>query len=343
MNIPENVSVEETRYCFPLVNASCPKHSYSGTVVAGMCFFMICSTLITVSGNLIVIISISHFKCLHSQTNILVCSLAVADLLLGFLVMPYSTIRTVTNCWYFGSLPCKIHSGIDGTLSVASAFHIFFISIDRYYAVCHPLHYSNKITFSVTMMFIGISWATAITYVFYVTFSEVNLVGIEDYVTLISCEGFCSVVFNKVLGVTTFTFAYFIPCTVMTVMYIRIFIVAKRHAQFINNVTEKSKSLEMGQKISSVKERKAAKTLCVIMVTFVVCWTPFYCTFAIDPFLNYTIPANAYDVLVWIAYMNSSLDPIIYGLYYLWFRKALVILFSGKIFHPGSSDINIIT
>ncbi|XP_043913196.1 trace amine-associated receptor 4-like [Protopterus annectens] len=342
MIFPLNSSLGDSQSCFPSINTSCLKYSYVGNIAIVMYIFMIGSTLITVGGNLIVIISISHFKCLHSPTNFLICSLAFADFLLGFLVMPYSIIRSITNCWYFGNLLCKMHSSVDGSLSIVSAFHLFFISVDRYYAVCHPLHYSIKITFSVTMMFIGLSWTMPIICVFSLTFSDVNLVGIEEYAISISCEGFCSVVFNKVLGVTTFVVAYLIPCTVMTVMYVNIFIVAKHHAQIIN-MSDKSNPLEMGHKISSVKERKAAKTLGIIMTTFVLCWTPLYSTFAIDPFLNYTIPAYVYDVLVWIAYVNSALDPIIYGFYYLWFRKALVILLSGKIFHPSSSEIIIIS
>ncbi|XP_043923118.1 trace amine-associated receptor 4-like [Protopterus annectens] len=342
MNLPENWSLESIEYCFPLVNTSCPKNSYEGTVVAVMHVFMISSTLITLSGNLIVIISILHFKCLKSPTNFLVCSLAFTDFLLGFLVMPYSTIRSVTNCWYFGSLLCKMHSGLDGSLSIVSAFHVFFISIDRYYAICHPLHYTTKITFSVTMMFIGLSWTIPICYMFYIILSETNLIGIEEYVASIYCEGFCSVMFNKGWGVTNFAVGYLIPCTVMMAMYANIFVVAKHHAQIINNMTDKSTSFQMGHKISSVKERKAAKTLSIVMMTFVLCWSPFYCTALIDPFLNYTTPAYVYDVLVWIAYMNSTLDPVIYGFYYLWFRKSLVILLSGKIFHAGSSELSIV-
>nr|XP_014353778.1 PREDICTED: trace amine-associated receptor 3-like [Latimeria chalumnae] len=71
-----------------------------------MYIFMSGAIIITLIGNLLVIISISHFKQLHSPTNFLLLSLAFADFLLGFGIMPYSMIRSIESCWYFGESLC---------------------------------------------------------------------------------------------------------------------------------------------------------------------------------------------------------------------------------------------
>uniref|UniRef100_A0A3B5KKS4 G-protein coupled receptors family 1 profile domain-containing protein n=1 Tax=Xiphophorus couchianus TaxID=32473 RepID=A0A3B5KKS4_9TELE len=123
--------------------------------------FLTLLSLVTVCGNLLVVISIIYFKQLHTPTNTLILSLAVADLLVGILVFPLSMAFSLSSCTYNESLFCKVRDSFDILFSTCSIMHLCCISIDRYYAVCQPLTYRSKISRHVVAIMITVSWGVS--------------------------------------------------------------------------------------------------------------------------------------------------------------------------------------
>lgn len=81
--------------------------------------------------------------------------------------------------------------------------------------------------------------------------------------------------------------------------------------------------IEEKQRISLSKERKAARTLGIIMGVFVVCWLPFFLMYVILPFCVTCCPTGKFiNFITWLGYINSSLNPIIYTIFNMDFRKA---------------------
>ena len=108
----------------------------------------------------------------------------------------------------------------------------------------------------------------------------------------------------------------------------------EKHQNGGTRVLVKRKSMlnffEEKQRISLSKERKAARTLAIIMVTFVLCWIPFFLMYLILPFCDSCVhPGTSVEVLfVWLGYVNSTLNPIIYTVFNTEFRKAFSDIFS---------------
>ncbi|XP_041099823.1 trace amine-associated receptor 1-like [Polyodon spathula] len=344
MNFSESGISGSTQFCYESTPGSCPKRTFP--IIARVPIYLFLGAMITVTicGNLLVIISIAHFKQLHTPTHFLLLSLAAADFLLGLFVLPPSTIRSVENCWYFGDLFCKVHVSTDFTLCIASLWHMFFISIDRYYAVCHPLRYRNKITVFVTVNMIFISWTLAAVIGFGLIFLELNKQGMEDSYDNTDCIGGCFLALSAASVIITSLLCFYIPGFLMICIYLKIFLVARRQARSIRDTELQRQTAEEKKNTASLKrEMKAARTLGITMGVFLVCWSPFFIYFNVDHAIQGSLPPILVDALFWFAYLNSAFNPFIYALFYKWFRKAFRVIIFCKIFQRNSSTIQLLS
>ncbi|XP_065112701.1 trace amine-associated receptor 4-like [Paramisgurnus dabryanus] len=316
---------ENILLCYPLHPDSCPRAHRLTVVKVAMYAFISLMILMTVFGNLLIIISISHFKQLQSPTHLIVQSLAVCDCLLGSLVIPYSMVRSVEGCWFLGDVICKVQSSLDVTFCFSSLIHLSLISIDRYLAICDPLRYKMRITNNTVTVLITLTWIFSFVYSFSVVFSGVSAVGLEAYVLQVSCFGGCAALFNKEWGLISIILLFIIPGTIMSSLYIIIFNVVKKHAKVLS-VKVSVTTTGVNSQSSAHRERKAAKTLALVMGVFFLCWLPLSIATAVDPFLNFVTPADVYEALFWFAYFNSTCNPLIYGFFYPCFQKAFKTL-----------------
>jgi hypothetical protein len=94
--------------------------------------FLFLFSFATVFGNSLVILAVIRERYLHTSTNYFVTSLAVADNLVGLVVMPFSALYEVLqNTWFFGENWCDIWRSLDVLFSTASILNLCVISLDR--------------------------------------------------------------------------------------------------------------------------------------------------------------------------------------------------------------------
>uniref|UniRef100_M4B009 G-protein coupled receptors family 1 profile domain-containing protein n=1 Tax=Xiphophorus maculatus TaxID=8083 RepID=M4B009_XIPMA len=293
--------------------------------------FLSVGTGCTVVGNFLVVLSISYFKQLQSPTNSFVLSLAVADCLVGLLVMPFSMIRTVEGCWYFGSLFCRLHSSLDVMLCTASIFHLSCIAFDRYYAVCNPLVYSLKMSNSHVALLIAICWTVPMLISFGPIMLDLHVADVDIFIP----SDLCVFLVSRVYAVMASLVAFYLPMVIMLVAYWKIFKAAKRQAKQISAMESqmaagvgKDSSKKKRHRNTMKREGKAAKTLGIIMGVFLIFWMPFFTVNIVDPFIEYTTEGVVWDVFLWLGYINSSLNPFLYGFFNRCFRRAFLIVFT---------------
>lgn len=302
--------------------------------------FLSVGIICTVVGNFLVVLSIAYFKQLQSPTNSFVMSLAVADCLVGLLVMPYSMIRTVEGCWYFGFLFCQLHSSLDVMLCTASIFHLSCIAFDRYYAVCNPLLYCLKMSRSRVALLIVVCWAVPMLISFGPIMLDLHIAGVD----ILLPNDVCVFLVNRIYAVMASLVAFYLPSAIMLVAYWKIFKAAKRQARQISAMESqmaagvgKDSSKKRKHRNTMKRERKAAKTLGIIMGVFLIFWMPFFTINIVDPFIEYSTEVVIWDIFLWLGYVNSSLNPFLYGLFNRSFRKAFLMFMGCRVCLPGSS------
>lgn len=331
--------MEDGNASFVVDLESCTTARSWGSRVA-LYVFIIVGIFCTVVGNFLVVLAIAYFRQLQSHTNSFVMSLAVADFLVGLVVMPYSMVRTVEGCWHFGATFCQLHSSLDVMLCTASIFHLSCIAFDRYYAVCNPLVYSFKMSRGRVALLIVGCWAVPLLISFGPILLGLHKLGVDVSLP----ENVCILMVNRVYAVIASLVAFYLPMVTMLVAYWKIYKAAKRQAMQISAMEAqmaagvgKDSSKKQKHRNSLRRERKAAKTLGIIMGVFLLFWLPFFTVNIVDPFIEYRTTGVIWDVFLWLGYVNSSLNPFLYGFFNRSFRKAFLVILGCRICLTGSA------
>ncbi|XP_051539104.1 trace amine-associated receptor 13c-like [Myxocyprinus asiaticus] len=316
-------NTREIQYCFPNNNLSCIREVKPEVEYIILYILNVSLSVFTVFLNLLVIISISHFKKLHTPTNLLILSLAVADLIVGLIVIPLMGIRFIESCWYFGEAFCLVFSFLVFTVVQASLGNLVFISVDRYIAVTDPLRYTVRVTNNKVIFCLIINWLSSTTYSVIIFCDALFYPETQD-----RCYGECTVTFKYEYAITDLIVTLVAPCSVIMSLYVKIFCVAKYQAKFVNSVTGASRS-----------QRKAAKTLGIVVVVYFMCWIPYYIVILLEGYQS--TESVEFNITCWIVYINSCMNPLIYALFYRWFRISAKHILTLKIFKPSSEYLNL--
>ncbi|XP_061578938.1 trace amine-associated receptor 13c-like [Cololabis saira] len=324
-------TIEEEELCFPqLLNSSCRKTKQLPSVSTLVCIILSTISVLTVTLNLMVIISISHLKQLHTSTNLLLLSLAVSDFFVGFLVV--FQILLIDGCWYLGDLMCVLYNIVDYVITSASVETMVLISVDCYVAICNPLHYLTKVTPKRVRIGVALCWMFSFLFVFIVMKENLKQPGRHN-----ACSGECVVVFDEVAGLVDILFFFISPVSVIVVLYVRVFVVAVSQTRAMRSHVAAATLRGLVRVTVKRSELKSARTLGVIIVAFLI---------GLCPYLFLTITGqetivSASSAVYVLFYFNSCLNPMMYLLFYPWFRKCVKLIVSLQILKRDSCEVNV--
>ncbi|XP_020284449.1 octopamine receptor beta-1R-like [Pseudomyrmex gracilis] len=314
-----------------------------------MGFIIICALF----GNLLVIVSVMRHRKLQVITNYFVMSLALADMLVALFAMTFNASVELSGRWLFGYFMCDVWNSLDVFFSTVSILHLCCISVDRYYAIVQPLDYHSIMTNVRLGIMLSIVWCSPIVMSFLPIFAgwyttKEHLEYRKNYPDV------CVFQVNKLYAVISSSVSFWVPGIIMIAMYYKIYREAdhqervmyrskvaaallNKHLQ-INGISAGLTTLstveqsspdpqpEVPQMTSSSKmkrERKAARTLGIIMSAFLACWLPFFLWYLITSLCDSCESSEVVVAAVfWVGYFNSALNPLIYAYFNREFRAA---------------------
>ncbi|KAM9766359.1 trace amine-associated receptor 13c-like [Menidia menidia] len=325
--------MDRSGLCFPQLNSSCRRLLLRPRSDTALLYSLLASvSLLTVMLNLLVVVSISHFRQLHTPTNALVLSLAVSDLVVGLLGMPVEGLRYLETCWLLGRLMCALTPYLSYCLLSASLGHMVLISVDRYVAICDPLLYSSKLTLNRVKVLVFLCWVCSFLYNALILNSHL---GRPDRFS--SCHGECVVVLGPISGTVDLFVTFVAPCVTMVVLYLRVFVVAVSQVRLARR--RKVTDVAAAAPVAKRSEFKAARTLGVVIAVFLMCFCPYYYPAFAGQDTSTTL--SYFSILSWIMLINSCLNPLIYAMFYPWFRKTVKFILTLRILQPHSREVNI--
>lgn len=257
--------------------------------------------LLILGGNFLVIAAYVKNPRLRTGTYALLVSLALSDLLVGGVAIPIR-IYGFINSWDVSVIFVLVYTAFDIFSAVASNLHLMAISFERFIAVSRPFYHQTLpvhpyAVASIMSWFLGIAVALVHPGNYLRNNSNISL----------------KLRLLEVYSVTLFALCFLGPLTIITIVNIGIFRIAR--------VLIRRDPLQHGdmRQRRLHKERKAALTLLVMTGFFFIAWFPFFVVNMLYLYCLTCLPSSInaqflmVDIIKWLHYSNSAINPAIYA------------------------------
>jgi hypothetical protein len=271
--------------------------------------------------NVLVLVVFYHRPSLLTISNRFVLNLAISNLLITLVVMPFAFASAMLGqSWQVQVEGCYVVSTATTMLFAACIYTLLLISIDRLYAIKRPLHYSMKITRMRSVFYIAGVWVVALAV-------AVPPLFVHEGITYQPNKGLCSTNWGlPKLHMKTYAYSFvglcfIMPFAAMFWVYVTIFRAVQKTSAMArrNSVTPDSNDVSATQRmlapppvqgrrrssvislalfqIASMTRRqssnasrisfhredwRAAKTGIIVMFTFTLCWFPIFMVIALE-------------------------------------------------------------
>ncbi|XP_048588547.1 beta-1 adrenergic receptor [Nematostella vectensis] len=284
--------------------------------VCYLCFLI----LAIIIGNSLVLVLIRLNRRLHSPTFYFLGNLSFAELLIGVGFVPLYTAAVLEGRWRFGKTMCRAHAFVVTSSVNASLITLCVVSVDRFLDIRDPLRYFGRMTKRRSAMIIFCIWAHSLFWAAMplVDWGEISF---DNNTKTCRPDFAASGISNRVYAALLVVFGFAIPSLVTGYCHIKIYQMAKEQTRKIAKISVR-KDFTSGHVQEDIvltfhprRERKAHKTILIIIGAFVVCWLPYSIGTSWKLATGHALELYWFaNVGLTLALTNSSLNPLIYTL-----------------------------
>ncbi|CAN2388764.1 neuropeptide Y receptor activity [Pristimantis euphronides] len=281
--------------------------------------------LLGVIGNTLVIYVVIKFKAMRTVTNYFIVNLAVSDLMVNTLCLPFTLVYTLLDQWKFGTVLCHLVTYAQGLAVHVSTVTLMVIALDRHQCIIY--HLESKISTTICFIIIGVTWASsAILASPLAIFREYSLIVLTSEFQIQVCaekwpEGRLS--YSTIYSISMLLIQYILPLAIISFAYIRIWNKLKNHV-----------SPGGGNDHYHQRRRKTTKMLVAVVVVFAMCWLPFHAFQLASDIDSKVLDLNEYKLIYTvfhvIAMCSTFANPILYGWMNNNYRTAFLTAFKCK-------------
>ena len=263
-------------------------------------------------GNLLTCYAVYRNQGLRTLPNMFVIALAVSDLLMSTVCMPFTVLTLFHGRWMFGESFCRFFGFGALTFGMVSMGTMGLIAVSRYYCVVKPEKYIVLFKKQRALLYIAVVWCVALVGSVPPFFFKNG--GFEFQ----PGKAMCLYTFESNIAYTVFIECVYIaaPLTIITICYTKVFYTVSRSNKVFSQENNHHRLR------ANVEEAKVTKTLAAVMVGFTCCWLPISIMDNIDAARGeHTLPRQVYLTYTFLAYLSSTINPFIYGVTNRQFRR----------------------
>ena len=265
--------------------------------------------------NLLVVYVVHKDSRLKSLTYIFIHNLALSDISMASLYMPFWVTNLYTGTWIFSETWCEFQGAILGTLAIASALNMGLIAFNRYIRVVKPELYSRLFPSKrVARLYCALVWIASLL------LATPPLYGwgkIVYHPLFTACcfdwkfenISYAIVIVGIVFNGTTVSIFHF---------YYNIYKTLKESTQNLNAHSMEDRVASSGRPETDIRLLKTSFTVvCVFLMT----WGPISFVVLLET-AGCSIPREVFMASMYLMFSSSLVNPIIYGIMNPQFRAA---------------------